>query len=121
MLVAGDVYRPAARKQLEVLGEQTAVKVYNEEGNNDPIAIAENAIKYAKQHNHNVVIVDTAGRIAIDQEMMNEISRLKSALRPAEILFVVDSMTGQDAVNTAKAFNDVLNIVTGKQIGRAHV
>ncbi len=109
LLVAGDVYRPAARKQLEVLGEQTEVKVYNEEGNNNPVSIAENAIKYAKQYNHNVVIVDTAGRVSVDQEMMNEIARLKGALKPAEILFVVDSMTGQDAVNTAKAFNDVLD------------
>jgi len=109
LVVAGDVYRPAAREQLRVLATQTEVGYYSENENNNPIAIAENAIKYAKTNNHNVVIVDTAGRIAIDKQMMDEIASLKKALNPTEILFVVDSMTGQDAVNTAKNFNDVLD------------
>jgi signal recognition particle subunit SRP54 len=109
LVVAGDVYRPAAREQLRVLASQTEVGYYTENENNNPINIAENAIKYAKSNNHNVVIVDTAGRIAIDKEMMDEIASLKKALNPTEILFVVDSMTGQDAVNTAKNFNDVLD------------
>jgi len=109
LFVAGDVYRPAARQQLKVLGEQVGVEVYSEDGSNDPVAIAENAIAYAKKNNHNVVVVDTAGRIAIDEQMMNEIAQLKRSVKPHEILFVVDSMTGQDAVNTAKAFNDVLD------------
>lgn len=109
MLVAADVYRPAAREQLKVLGAATEVHVYSEDANNDPVAIAQNAIKYAKTNNHNVVIIDTAGRLAIDEAMMNEIAAVKKAVNPNEILFVVDSMTGQDAVNTAKAFNDVLN------------
>ena len=109
LVVAGDVYRPAAREQLRVLASQTEVGYYTENENNNPINIAENAIKYAKANNHNVVIVDTAGRIAIDKEMMDEIASLKKALNPTEILFVVDSMTGQDAVNTAKNFNDVLD------------
>ncbi len=109
MVVAGDVYRPAAREQLRVLAEQTQVGYYTENESNDPVKIAENAIKHAKVHNFNVVIVDTAGRIAIDEQMMKEISALKKALNPVETLFVVDSMTGQDAVNTAKAFNDVLD------------
>ncbi len=109
MVVAGDVYRPAAREQLRVLAEQTQVGYYTENENNDPVKIAENAIKHAKVHNFNVVIVDTAGRIAIDEQMMKEIAALKKALNPVETLFVVDSMTGQDAVNTAKAFNDVLD------------
>ena len=109
LFVAGDVYRPAARQQLKVLGEQVGVEVYSEDGSNDPVSIAENAIAYAKKNNHNVVVVDTAGRIAIDEQMMNEIAQLKRSVKPHEIFFVVDSMTGQDAVNTAKAFNDVLD------------
>jgi len=109
LVVAGDVYRPAAREQLRVLASQTEVGYYTENENNNPISIAENAIKYAKTNNHNVVIVDTAGRIAIDNQMMDEIASLKKVLNPTEILFVVDSMTGQDAVNTAKNFNDVLD------------
>jgi signal recognition particle subunit SRP54 len=109
LLVACDVYRPAAIDQLKVLGEQVGVKVYTEEGNKSPVSIAENAIKYAKANGHNVVIVDTAGRLAVDEEMMNEIDRVHKSIRPGETLFVVDSMTGQDAVNTAKAFNDRLN------------
>ena len=109
MFVAGDVYRPAAREQLKVLGEQVGVHVYSEDDNNNPVSIAENAIEYAKKNNHNVVVVDTAGRISIDEQMMNEIGQLKRSVKPHEILFVVDSMTGQDAVLTAKAFNDVLD------------
>ncbi len=109
LLVAGDVYRPAAINQLTVLSEQIGVSIYKEEGNNDPVDIAAAAIGYAKQHNHDVVIVDTAGRLAVDEEMMKEISSLKENLDPNETLFVVDAMTGQDAVNTAKAFNDQLN------------
>lgn len=109
MLVACDVYRPAAINQLEVLGEQIGVPVYKEEGNQNPVAIASAAIKQAKAENNDVVIVDTAGRLAIDEQMMNEISDVKSAITPQETLFVVDSMTGQDAVNTAKAFNDRLD------------
>lgn len=109
LVVAGDVYRPAAREQLRVLASQTEVGYYTENESNNPISIAENAIKYAKANNHNVVIVDTAGRITIDKQMMDEIASLKKALNPTEILFVVDSMTGQDAVNTAKNFNDVLD------------
>jgi signal recognition particle subunit SRP54 len=106
LLVACDVYRPAAVQQLQTLGEKLDIQVYTEAGNNDPVQIAKNAVEYAKTNNHSVVIVDTAGRLAVDEEMMNEISRLKTALKPSEILFVVDSMTGQDAVNTAKAFNE---------------
>lgn len=109
LLVAGDVYRPAAREQLRVLGSATEVQVFSEDSSQDPVSIARNAIAFAKAHNHNVVVVDTAGRTAVDQQMMAEIAALKSALNPTEILFVVDSMTGQDAVNTAKAFNDVLD------------
>ena len=109
MVVAGDVYRPAAREQLRVLAEQTEVAYYTENDNNNPVKIAENAIREAKIKNYNVVIVDTAGSIAIDTDMMNEIAALKKALNPIETLFVVDAMTGQDAVNTAKAFNDVLD------------
>jgi signal recognition particle subunit SRP54 len=109
MFVAGDVYRPAARQQLKVLGEQVGVHVYSEDDNNNPVSISENAIEYAKKNNHNVVVVDTAGRISIDEQMMNEIAQLKRSVKPHEILFVVDSMTGQDAVLTAKAFNDVLD------------
>lgn len=109
LLVAGDVYRPAAIDQLKVLGEQIGVEVYTEEDNKNPVQIAKNAIKHAKQNSHNLVIVDTAGRLAIDEQMMNEISSVKSAINPHEILFVVDAMTGQDAVNTAKVFNDKLD------------
>ena len=109
LLVAGDVYRPAAIEQLKVLGEQVGVEVYTEEGNQDPVKIAKGAIQYARNHNNNVVIVDTAGRLAVDEEMMNEITSIKKAIDPQEILFVVDAMTGQDAVNTAKAFNDQLD------------
>ena len=106
MLVAGDVYRPAAISQLQTLGEQIQVPVFTEEGNNDPVDIAKKAVKDAKLKGANVVIVDTAGRLAVDEQMMDEISRLKQSLNPQETLFVVDSMTGQDAVNTAKAFNE---------------
>ncbi len=109
LLVAGDVYRPAAIDQLKVLGEQIGVPVYTEEGNMDPVKIAKAAIKLAKEKGHDVVIVDTAGRLAVDEQMMNEISAIKKAVNPDEILFVVDSMTGQDAVNTAKEFNDRLD------------
>ena len=109
LLVAGDVYRPAAIDQLQVLGSQIGVEVYTEAGNNDPVAIAENAIKYARQKSYNVVIVDTAGRLAGDEAMMQEITAIKAAVKPSETLFVVDSMTGQDAVNTAKEFNDRLD------------
>ena len=109
LLVAGDVYRPAAIEQLKVLGEQINVPVFSEEDNKDPVKIAQNAIKYAKENHHNVVIIDTAGRLAVDEKMMKEISNIKKAVKPNEILFVVDSMTGQDAVNTAKEFNNVLN------------
>ena len=106
MLVAGDVYRPAAISQLQTLGEQVQVPVYTEEGNRNPVEIAKHAINEAKSRGYNVVIVDTAGRLAVDEEMMNEIAALKRELQPQETLFVVDSMTGQDAVNTAKAFNE---------------
>lgn len=109
LLVAGDVYRPAAIEQLKILGEQIGVPVYWEEGNKNPVQIAQNAIKQAKDNNHDLVIVDTAGRLAVDEEMMKEIKAVKDAIKPDEILFVVDSMTGQDAVNTAKEFNDRLN------------
>ncbi len=109
LLVAGDVYRPAAIDQLKVLGEQINVDVYSEPDNKNPVQIALNAIKEAKAKNKNVVIIDTAGRLAIDEVMMNEVAEIKKALNPQEILFVVDSMTGQDAVNTAKAFNDRLD------------
>ncbi|MBP3762655.1 MAG: signal recognition particle protein [Bacteroidales bacterium] len=106
MLVAGDVYRPAAISQLQTLGTQIGVPVYTEEGNRNPVQIAQNAIREAKAKGASVVIVDTAGRLAVDEEMMDEIAALKRELQPQETLFVVDSMTGQDAVNTAKAFND---------------
>ena len=109
LLVAGDVYRPAAIEQLKILGEQVGVEVYTEPGNNNPVLIAENAIKYARQKSYNTVIVDTAGRLAVDEAMMQEITAIKSAVKPSETLFVVDSMTGQDAVNTAKEFNDRLD------------
>jgi signal recognition particle subunit SRP54 len=109
LLTAADVYRPAAIDQLHVLGNQIEVDVYSEKENKDPIEIAVNALKKAKAENYQVLIIDTAGRLAVDEEMMNEIARLKSTLTPHEILFVVDSMTGQDAVNTAKAFNERLD------------
>ena len=113
LLVAGDVYRPAAVDQLKVLGSQIGVDVYAEPENKNPKEIAENALKQAKATNKNVVIVDTAGRLAIDEAMMTEVAGLKSALQPKEILFVVDSMTGQDAVNTAKAFDERLDFTGG--------
>ena len=109
LLVAGDVYRPAAIEQLKVLGQQVEVEVYSEEGNKNPVEIAQNAIKHAQAQGKNVVIIDTAGRLAVDEEMMNEIANIKEAVHPHETLFVVDAMTGQDAVNTAKAFNDRLD------------
>ena len=109
LLVACDVYRPAAIDQLKVVGEQVGVPVYSEPDNKDVITIANNALREAKAKSYDVVIVDTAGRLAVDEEMMNEISNLKNAINPDETLFVVDSMTGQDAVNTAKEFNDRLD------------
>ena len=109
LLVAGDVYRPAAIEQLKVLGEQVGVEVYTEDDNKDPVKIAKNAIKHARDNHKNVVIIDTAGRLAVDEQMMNEISAIKKAVNPTETLFVVDAMTGQDAVNTAKTFNDRLD------------
>ncbi|HEU5366571.1 MAG TPA: signal recognition particle protein, partial [Hanamia sp.] len=109
LLVAGDVYRPAAIEQLKVLGGQINVEVYSEPENKNVVEIAQNALKEAKSKNKNVVIIDTAGRLAIDEVMMTEVANIKSALNPKEILFVVDSMTGQDAVNTAAAFNQRLN------------
>lgn len=109
LLVAADIYRPAAMEQLRILGEQAKVDVHIEEDNKDPVAIVQNAIKEAKSKNKNVVIIDTAGRLAIDEIMMAEVNNIKNAVHPTEILFVVDSMTGQDAVNTAKAFNDRLD------------
>ena len=109
LLVAGDVYRPAAIEQLKVLGEQISVPVYTEEDNKNPVKIARNAIRHAKKEGLDLVIIDTAGRLAIDEDMMNEISAIKKEVNPSEILFVVDSMTGQDAVNTAKEFNNRLN------------
>lgn len=109
LLVAGDVYRPAAIEQLKVLGEQIGVPVYTEEGNKNPVEIAENAIRHAKANHFDLVIVDTAGRLAVDEAMMKEIEAIKKAIKPQETLFVVDSMTGQDAVNTAKEFNDRLD------------
>ena len=109
LLAACDVYRPAAIDQLSVLGEQIEVPVYKEEGNKNPIEIAQNAIREAKAKNYDVVIVDTAGRLAVDEQMMQEIAAIKEAVTPDQILFVVDAMTGQDAVNTAKEFNDRLD------------
>ena len=109
MLVACDVYRPAAIEQLKVLGGQINVEVYAEPENKNPVSIAQNAIQYAKTKGYNVVIVDTAGRLAVDEEMMSEIENIKNGIRPQETLFVVDAMTGQDAVNTAKAFNERIN------------
>ena len=109
LLVACDVYRPAAINQLSVLAEQVGVDVFKDEDNKNPVDIAQKAVKFAKENNNNVVIIDTAGRLAIDEQMMNEISEVKSVISPNETLFVVDSMTGQDAVNTAKAFNERLD------------
>ena len=109
LLVAADVYRPAAIDQLSVLAGQVGVEVYSEVGNTDPVAIAKAAIAHAKANNKNVVVIDTAGRLAVDEAMMLEVAAIKAAVNPTEILFVVDSMTGQDAVNTAKAFNDRLD------------
>ena len=109
LLVACDVYRPAAIDQIVVLAEQVGVEVFQDRESKNPVEIAKNSIKHAKANGHNVVIVDTAGRLAVDEKMMTEITAIKSAINPHEILFVVDSMTGQDAVNTAKTFNDKLN------------
>jgi len=109
LLVAADIYRPAAMEQLKVLGEQIGVDVHIEEENRDAVSIAQNAVKEARSKNKNVVIIDTAGRLAIDEMMMTEVANIRDAVKPQEILFVVDSMTGQDAVNTAKAFNDRLD------------
>ncbi|MCB9251032.1 MAG: signal recognition particle protein [Flavobacteriales bacterium] len=108
-IIACDVYRPAAIEQIKVLGDLVQVPVYSEDENKEPVKIALNGIKQAKIHSHDVVIIDTAGRLSIDEQMMNEISEIKRSVNPSETLFVVDSMTGQDAVNTAKAFNDRLN------------
>ena len=109
LLVACDVYRPAAIEQLHVVGESIGVEVFSDKENKDPVSIAQNAISHAKKNGFNVVIVDTAGRLAVDEQMMNEIYEVKSKIKPTETLFVVDSMTGQDAVNTAKAFNERVN------------
>ncbi|MGD0582165.1 MAG: signal recognition particle protein [Bacteroidales bacterium] len=109
MLVAGDVYRPAAIEQLKIIGQQIEVPVYTEDGNQNPVLIVKNAVREAKKTGHDVVIIDTAGRLAIDEEMMKEIASVKDAVSPEEILFVVDSMTGQDAVNTAREFNERLD------------
>ena len=109
LLVACDVYRPAAINQLHVVGDQIGVEVFSDEGNQNPVDIAKKAIAYANENGHNVVIVDTAGRLAIDEAMMSEIENIHKAIQPQETLFVVDAMTGQDAVNTAKTFNDRLN------------
>ncbi len=109
LLVACDVYRPAAIDQLHVVGDQIGVEVFSDRGNNDPVAISKAGIAYAKEKGYNVVIIDTAGRLAVDEAMMAEISNIHKVIQPQETLFVVDSMTGQDAVNTAKAFNDILN------------
>jgi len=109
LLVACDIYRPAAINQLHVVGDQIGVEVYSEPENKNPVSIAQNAIAHAKANGHNVVIIDTAGRLAVDEAMMKEIAEVHAAIKPQETLFVVDAMTGQDAVNTAKAFNDKLN------------
>ena len=109
LLVACDVYRPAAIDQLHVVGEQIGIPVFSNKENKDPVSLAKAGVAHAKANGHNVVIIDTAGRLAVDQEMMDEISNIRDAVRPQEVLFVVDTMTGQDAVNTAKAFNDVLD------------
>ncbi len=109
LLVACDVYRPAAIDQLHVVGEQIGVPVFSDKDNKDPVSLAQAGIDYARKNGHNVVIIDTAGRLAVDQQMMTEIANIRDAIKPQETLFVVDSMTGQDAVNTAKAFNEVLD------------
>jgi signal recognition particle subunit SRP54 len=109
MMIAGDVYRPAAIEQLKILGQQINVPVYTEEGNNNPVKIAQSGIREAKRLGHDLVVIDTAGRLAIDEQMMNEIAAIKKAVDPQEVLFIVDSMTGQDAVNTAREFNERLN------------
>ncbi|MDB9712580.1 signal recognition particle protein [Flavobacteriaceae bacterium] len=109
LLVACDIYRPAAIEQLHVLGDQLSIDVYSDPENKDPVSISKAAIAHAKSNGHNLIIIDTAGRLAIDELMMNEISEIKKAINPQEILFIVDAMTGQDAVNTAKAFNEVLD------------
>jgi signal recognition particle subunit SRP54 len=109
LLVAGDIYRPAAIEQLKIIGSQVEVPVYTEDGSKNPVEIVKNSIKEARLRNHDVVIIDTAGRLAVDEEMMKEIASIKNAVNPHEILFVVDAMTGQDAVNTAKEFNDRLD------------
>ncbi|MBP9933367.1 MAG: signal recognition particle protein [Chitinophagaceae bacterium] len=109
LLVAADIYRPAAMDQLSVLAEQIKVPIHIERENKDAVSIARNAVAYAKENQHNVVIIDTAGRLAIDEEMMTEVANIRNEVKPQEILFVVDSMTGQDAVNTAKAFNERLD------------
>ena len=109
LLVACDVYRPAAIEQLKVIGEQIGVEVYSDEEEKNPVKIAKDSIKFAKKNGKNLVIIDTAGRLAIDEKMMNEIKEIHKSINPSETLFVVDSMTGQDAVNTAKTFNDILN------------
>ena len=109
LLVACDVYRPAAIEQLQVLGDQLGIDVYSDKENKDPVSISQAAIVHAKSNGHNLIIIDTAGRLAIDELMMKEISNIKKAINPQEILFVVDAMTGQDAVNTAKSFNEVLD------------
>ena len=109
LLVACDVYRPAAIEQLKIIGEQIGVEVYFDDEEKNPVKIAQDAVRYAKEKGNNLVIVDTAGRLAIDEKMMNEIKDIHQAINPQETLFVVDSMTGQDAVNTAKAFNEILN------------
>jgi|TARA_B110000438_G_scaffold8754_2_gene8695 signal recognition particle subunit SRP54 len=109
LLVACDVYRPAAVEQLKVIGEQIGVEVYSDEAEKNPVKIAKDAVQYAKKNGKNLVIVDTAGRLAVDEKMMNEIKDIHYAIKPDETLFIVDSMTGQDAVNTAKTFNDILN------------
>jgi len=110
LMVACDVYRPAAIDQLETLGKQLDIEVFSDRENKNPVSIAEKGVAYAKTHGHTLVIIDTAGRLAIDEAMMDEITRVKKAIKPQETLFVVDAMTGQDAVNTAKAFNERLNI-----------
>lgn len=109
LLVAADIYRPAAIDQLKILGEQIQVDVYSEPENKDAVAIAQNAVKEARSKNKNVIIIDTAGRLAVDEVMMQEVAYIKNAVKPQEILFVVDAMTGQDAVNTAKTFNERLD------------
>lgn len=109
LLVACDVYRPAAIDQLNIVGDQIGVEVFSDKENSDPVALAKAGVDYAKSNGFNVVIIDTAGRLAVDEQMMTEIANIRNAVNPQETLFVVDSMTGQDAVNTAKAFNDVLN------------